>query len=78
MSKLAYNHIWKPLNKKVQTLTIFDWDDTLFCTSALAPDIEKQTDRLRSYKFIQMFKSLDDKVVCNAFLNITNIYRVNS
>ena len=40
LSKLTYNKIWlmpqdKP--KKYETVIIFDWDDTLLCTSFISP-----------------------------------------
>ena len=40
LSRLAYDKIWlKPEDKpaKRQTCIIFDWDDTILCTSILAP-----------------------------------------
>jgi hypothetical protein len=37
ITKLMYNKVWEPINKPKQhnTLIIFDWDDTLLCTSHL-------------------------------------------
>jgi len=40
LSKLAYKHVWVHPNKKPkasQSVIIFDWDDTLMCTSTLVP-----------------------------------------
>jgi hypothetical protein len=45
LSKLAYDKIWKlkGQDKKPghQNIVVFDWDDTLICTSALQPFDEK-------------------------------------
>ena len=39
MSKLIYNNIWvKNQAKTHNTIVIFDWDDTLLCTSYLSPN----------------------------------------
>jgi hypothetical protein len=38
LEKLAYNNVWVPQARRqprYQTVTIFDWDDTLLCTSWL-------------------------------------------
>ena len=40
LSKLTYNRVWlTPLNKPklYETVIIFDWDDTLLCTSFINP-----------------------------------------
>ena len=40
MSKLTYNKIWltpKQYPKGYESALIFDWDDTLFCTSVVNP-----------------------------------------
>jgi hypothetical protein len=39
MAKLIYKKIWKPSKEKDHnTMIIFDWDDTLLCTSFLTPN----------------------------------------
>jgi len=48
LRKLAYSKVWVPQARRVpkhQTVTIFDWDDTLLCTSWLrrAGDVEDGT-----------------------------------
>ena len=36
LSKLVYNNVWKiGKQEKNKTISIFDWDDTLFCTSTI-------------------------------------------
>lgn len=43
LSKLTYSKVWGPGQSEVSRqkgLTIFDWDDTLFPTSAFAPKSE--------------------------------------
>jgi hypothetical protein len=40
LSKLAYEQVWlSPMHqpKAQQTCIIFDWDDTLLCTSEITP-----------------------------------------
>lgn len=40
MSKLTYNRVWlTPQNKPklYETVIIFDWDDTILCTSFISP-----------------------------------------
>lgn len=40
LSKLAYSHVWQAPQHRAkphQTLIVFDWDDTLFCTSHFRP-----------------------------------------
>jgi len=40
IAKLIYKKIWQPTKKEKDhnTLIIFDWDDTLLCTSFLTPN----------------------------------------
>lgn len=40
MSKLTYNKVWLTPNEKpksYETVIIFDWDDTILCTSFINP-----------------------------------------
>ena len=51
MSKLAYSGVWNPSARtaragKSTNLTIFDWDDTLFPTSAFAPKTPEEMNEI--------------------------------
>ena len=58
-----------PFNKR--SIAIFDWDDTLFATTAFMPKEEKDVDNiLKNYR--DVVKQLDTKVVSYSLLNLTN------
>lgn len=56
---------------KRQTLIIFDWDDTLFFTSAVKPENESDLKHIQKTYKTSLLK-LDDAVVSNILL----IYKI--
>jgi hypothetical protein len=61
LSKLVLDRVWKNPAKKGtphQSITIFDWDDTLFCTSAFHPQNERDVDRIGKFH-AEICKELD-------------------
>ena len=63
LSKLAYSGAWQsqgptPGTTKLQNLTIFDWDDTLFPTSAFTPRTEEEMMRIAANNKL-LFSQLD-------------------
>eukprot|EP00347_Sterkiella_histriomuscorum_P011838 403370911 len=69
LSRLVYDHIWTPIHEKKtshQTCIIFDWDDTLLCTTFLSLNNDKLLDAPQlSYpeKFRTQLNYLDQNVV---------------
>ena len=59
-NKLIIKNIWKPFinEKKSNTLFIFDWDDTLICTSYIKPLINSNLFKTRAIK--EKLKTLDE------------------
>ena len=59
-NKLIIKNIWKPFinEKKSNTLFIFDWDDTLICTSYIKPLINLNLFKTRAIK--EKLKTLDE------------------
>ena len=59
-NKLIIKNIWKPFinEKKSNTLFIFDWDDTLICTSYIKPLINSNLFKARAIK--EKLKTLDE------------------
>lgn len=64
LTKLIQNKIWNPTEKKSihNSLIIFDWDDTLLCTSFLTPHGIFREDIKISDENSQKIKKLDDLV----------------
>jgi len=66
IAKLIYKKIWQP-NLKVKdhnSLIIFDWDDTLLCTSFLTPNGVFSEDTKISDKEIEKIKKLEIASAC--------------
>lgn len=62
LCKLTYKGVWNEQPKKSNNLVIFDWDDTLFPTSAFMPRCQDDLYRIRK-KHKEIFEKLDDTVV---------------
>ena len=64
LSKLAYAGVWNPSSKNSQTkakstqLTIFDWDDTLFPTSAFSPKTPDEM-AIMAEQNVELFEQID-------------------
>lgn len=65
LSKLTYQKIWlTPCERPIshQTVIIFDWDDTLLCTSFLNPKGYVDTDKILCPVIESNLKKLEDSV----------------
>ena len=63
-NKLIIKKIWNPLIKEQNsnTIFIFDWDDTLFCTSYLIPFINSSKKHLYFQTIKEKLKNLDENI----------------
>ena len=63
-NKLIIKNIWKPysINKKLNTLFLFDWDDTLMCTSAIMPIVNSCNLNINIKKIREKLKNLDENI----------------
>lgn len=61
LCKLSYKNVWND-RPKTNNLIIFDWDDTLFPTSAFMPRSHDDLNRIRK-RHSDLFKKLDEAVV---------------
>jgi hypothetical protein len=61
-TKLIIKEIWKPLTKekKSNTIFIFDWDDTLMCTTYLIPIINSNNQKINNQIIQKKLKNLDE------------------
>ena len=61
-NKLIIKKIWKPfvIEKKLNTLFFFDWDDTLMCTSYIIPIVNSNTMDIKTIR--EKLKNLDENV----------------
>ena len=64
ITKLIYNKIWEPnLKPKIHnSLIIFDWDDTLLCTTYLTPNGIFNESKNFSEKVLEKIKKIEDNV----------------
>ena len=64
ITKLILNKVWEPINKVKQhnSLIIFDWDDTLLCTTFLSPSGLFNENYCLSNKDIDKIKKLEENV----------------
>eukprot|EP00345_Euplotes_harpa_P013014 CAMPEP_0168356294 /NCGR_PEP_ID=MMETSP0213-20121227/25067_1 /TAXON_ID=151035 /ORGANISM="Euplotes harpa, Strain FSP1.4" /LENGTH=309 /DNA_ID=CAMNT_0008368681 /DNA_START=119 /DNA_END=1049 /DNA_ORIENTATION=- len=65
LNKLTYKKIWlTPCEKPTshQTLIIFDWDDTLLCTSFLSPSSGTGYNKLNSSSLLNKLSKLEESV----------------
>ena len=63
-NKLIIKNIWKPysIDKKYNTLFLFDWDDTLMCTSAIMPIVNSSNLNMNIKKIREKLKNLDENI----------------
>ena len=64
ISKLAHQRMFKPIatNKGHQTIVIFDWDDTLLCTSAFRPGSQDDMTSIKK-EYSSILTRIDELVV---------------
>jgi hypothetical protein len=65
ITKLIYNKVWEPINKPKHhnTLIIFDWDDTLLCTTFLTPNGVFNENTRFSEKELEKISKLEENVI---------------
>ena len=63
-NKLIITNIWNPLikEKKSNTLFIFDWDDTLMCTSYIMPIVNSNNLNINTKMVREKLKNLDENI----------------
>jgi hypothetical protein len=66
IAKLIYKNVWTPnkIEKDHNTIIIFDWDDTLLCTSFLTPNGIFNEDIQLNEKDFEKIMKLEQAVMC--------------